>query len=98
MLSVAVCGAALYRFRSRGACKAKSRVPVGRAPVIRKRKNIHIDRDKLDAARTALGALTETATIDAALDFVVFRTNVFSALERVAVDGGFAPARRLVER
>ena len=65
-----------------------------RAPVVRKRKNILVDQRKLDAAKTALGALTETATIDAALDLVVFRTEVFSALDRVVVDGRFAPAGR----
>ena len=70
---------------------AKSRLP---APAVRKRKNILVDQCNLDAAKTALGALTETATIDAALDLVVFRTEVFSALDRVAADGGFAPVGR----
>ena len=73
---------------------AKPRLPARRAPVERKRKNILVDQRKLDAAKSALGALTETATIDAALDLVVFRTEVFSALDRVAADGGFAPAGR----
>ena len=73
---------------------AKSRLPARRAPVERKRKNILVDQRKLDAAKKALGASTETATIDAALDLVVFRTEVFSALDRVAADGGFAPAGR----
>ena len=68
--------------------------PARSAPVVRKRKNIVVDQRKLDAAKAALGALTETATIDAALDLVVFRTEVFSALDRVAADGGFAPAGR----
>ena len=70
---------------------AKPRRP---APVVRKRKNILVDQRKLDAAKTALGALTETATIDAALDLVVFRTEVVSALDRVAADGGFAATGR----
>lgn len=73
---------------------AKSRLPARRAPVERKRKNILVDQRKLDAAKSALGALTETATIDAALDLVVFRTEVFSALDRVAADGGFGSAGR----
>ena len=73
---------------------ANRRLPVLRASVERKRKNIVVDQRKLDAAKTALGALTETATIDAALDLVVFRTEVFTALDRVAADGGFAPAGR----
>jgi len=57
-------------------------------------QHLLVDQRKLDAAKTALGALTETATIDADLDFVVFRTEVFGALDRVAADGGFAPAGR----
>ncbi len=73
---------------------AKSRLPPRRAPVERKRKNILVDQRKLDAAKTALGALTETATIDAALDLVVFRTEVFDALDRVAAADGFAPNGR----
>ena len=73
---------------------AKSRLPARREPVVRKRKNILVDQCKLDAAKSALGALTETATIDAALDLVVFRTEVFRALDRIAADGGFAPASR----
>lgn len=73
---------------------AKSRLPARREPVVRKRKNILVDQCKLDAAKSALGALTETATIDAALDLVVFRTGVFRALDRIAADGGFAPASR----
>ena len=73
---------------------ANRRLPALRAPVERKRKNIVVDQRKLDTARAALGALTETATIDAALDLVVFRTEVFTALDRVAAGGGFAPVGR----
>jgi cob(I)alamin adenosyltransferase len=65
-----------------------------RAPIVRKRKNIVVVQGKLDAAKSALGTSTETATIDAALDLVVFRSEVFSALDRVAADGGFAPPGR----
>ena len=72
----------------------KSQRPARRTPVVRKRKNILVDQRKLDAAKSALGALTETATIDAALDLVVFRTEVFRALDRLASDDAFAPARR----
>lgn len=61
---------------------AKSKAPV------RRRKNILVDQRKLHAAKSAPGALTETAAIDAALDLVVFRAEVFSALDRVATDGG----------
>lgn len=63
-------------------------------PAARKRKNILVDQRKLDAAKIALGAPTETATIDAALYLVVFRSEVFDALDRVAADGGFARAGR----
>ncbi len=55
--------------------------------------DVELDR-RITAAKAALGALTETATIDAALDLVVFRTDVFSALDRAAAEGGFAPASR----
>jgi hypothetical protein len=72
---------------------AKRRLPA-RGSVVRKRKNILVDQRKLDAAKTALGAPSETATIDAALDLVVFRTEVFSALDRIAADGGFLPSGR----
>jgi hypothetical protein len=59
-----------------------------------KRKNMLIDQDKLDTARAVLGALTETETVDAAFDLVVFRTEVFGALDHVAAAGGIAaPAR-----
>ena len=71
--------------------KARTAVRSGKS---RKRKNMLIDQRKLDAARAALGALTETETVDAALDLVVFRTEVFGALDRVAAAWGNAPAGR----
>ena len=46
-----------------------------------KRKNMLIDQRKLTAAKQALGTDTETATVDAALDLVVFRAEVFSGLD-----------------
>jgi len=72
----------------------KARLSSGRLPVARARKNILIDQGKLDAAKRALGAATETATIDAALDLVVFRSEVFAALDRVVATGGLAPVAR----
>ena len=72
---------------------AKSR-SAHRVRPTRKRKNILIDQDKLDAAKAALGALTETETIDTALDLVVFRTEVFDALDHVAAAGGIAAPGR----
>ena len=38
-----------------------------------RRKNMLMDQRKLDAAKVALGAPSERAAVDAALDFVVFR-------------------------
>jgi len=73
---------------------AKAHPPAPRAAATRKRKNVLIDQSKLDAAKAALGLSTETATIDAALDLVVFRAEVFDALDRVTAAGGIAaPAR-----
>ncbi|MBA3560228.1 MAG: hypothetical protein H0W30_16685 [Gemmatimonadaceae bacterium] len=64
-----------------------------------KRKNMLMDQRKLDAAKAALGADTETAAVDAALDLVVFRTEVFRALDQLVAVGGLAtiePIRRAV--
>lgn len=58
-------------------------------PVLR-RKNMLMDQRKLDAARRALGADTETAAVDAALDLVVFRTEVFDGLDLLVAAGGLA--------
>lgn len=62
-----------------------------------KRKNMLMDQRKLDAARAALGAASETATVDAALDLVVFRAEVFRGLDALAAVGGLLsvePIRR----
>lgn len=60
-----------------------------------RRKNMLIDQRKLDAAKTALGVETETAAVDAALDLVVFRAEVFRGLDALAAAGGLdAPPRR----
>lgn len=60
-----------------------------------RRKNILIDQRKLDAAKAALGAETETAAVDAALDLVVFRAEVFRGLDALVAVGGLdAPTRR----
>lgn len=64
---------------------------------VMKRKNMLMDQRKLNAAKAALGAETETAAVDAALDLVVFRTEVFRGLEQLAAAGGLAsvePIRR----
>lgn len=57
------------------------------APEMR-RKNMLIDQRKLDAAKAALGADTETAAVDAALDLVVFRAEVFRGLDALVAAGG----------
>ncbi len=49
-----------------------------------RRKNMRLDQRKLDSARKALGAETETETIERALDLVVFRREVLKGLRRFA--------------
>ena len=64
---------------------------------VMKRKNMLMDQRKLTAAKAALGVETETAAVDAALDLVVFRTEVFRGLDELAAAGGVAsiePIRR----
>jgi len=64
-----------------------------------KRKNMLMDQRKLDAAKAALGTDTETAAVDAALDLVVFRTEVFRGLDQLVAAGGLVsiePIRRAV--
>ncbi len=58
-----------------------------------KRKNMLMDQRKLDAAKVALGAPSETAAVDAALDLVVFRTEVFRGLDQLAAAGGLSTGR-----
>lgn len=64
-----------------------------------RRKNMLMDQRKLTAAKAALGAPTETAAVDAALDLVVFRAEVFRGLDTLAAVGGLGtvgPLRRIV--
>lgn len=56
-----------------------------------KRKNMLLDQRALDAAKIALGATTETAAVNAALDLVVFRSEVFGALDQLAAMKAFGP-------
>lgn len=70
---------------------------VTRTRRVLKRKNMLMDQRKLDAAKAALGADSETATVDAALDLVVFRAEVFKGLDALVAAGGLAsiePIRR----
>ena len=64
---------------------------------VMKRKNMLMDQRKLDLAKATLGADTETAAVDAALDLVVFRAEVFHGLDQLVAAGGLAtiePVRR----
>jgi hypothetical protein len=63
-----------------------------------KRKNMIMDQRKLDLAKTSLGAATETAAVDAALDLVVFRAEVLHGLDALVAAGGLTtiePGRRV---
>ena len=53
-----------------------------------KRKNYYLDERKIRRAKAILGAKTETEAIDAALDLVVFRSEILTSLEKVAGKGG----------
>ncbi|HUG41742.1 MAG TPA: hypothetical protein VMM12_14735 [Longimicrobiales bacterium] len=61
-----------------------------------RRKNLRLTQSKIDEAREALGTKTETETIEAALDLVVFRKELVegiramrgAALEDVFGTGG----------
>jgi len=53
-----------------------------------KRKNIIIDQRKLDLAKLELGTKTETATIDAALDMIIFKADIIEAFEKLSEIGG----------
>lgn len=63
-----------------------SRVRRGRPGWVR--KNVVMDQRKLDVARRALGANTETEAIDQALDFVAFREELEKGFTAVRDSGG----------
>ena len=52
------------------------------------RKNVVMDQRKLDFARTALGAETETEAIDRALDLVAFGEELAKGFATVRRSGG----------
>lgn len=67
---------------------ARSKVtPRPKVPDMR-RKNMVIDQRKLDQARRVLGVATDTAAVDAALDLVTFRAEVFDGLDHLAAEWG----------
>jgi hypothetical protein len=47
------------------------------------RKNMDMDVHKLELAREILGARTDTEAVDRALDYVIFQSDVLSAVERL---------------
>jgi hypothetical protein len=59
-----------------------------------------MDVHKLAEARRILGARTETETVDRALDYVLFQSEEFAALDRLAKAGGVTDvyARRARKR
>jgi hypothetical protein len=53
-----------------------------------KRKNYFLDERKIRRVRAILRKKTETEAIDAALDLVMFKTEILKSLEKVAGKGG----------
>lgn len=66
---------------------ARTRAGAKRTPKIR-RKNINIDQAKLDKVKVALGARTETETIDQALSLVLLRGELVEGVRRIAGSSG----------
>jgi len=62
----------------------------GKKPSQRIRKNIDIDATKLAAARRILGAPNDTATVDQALDDVIFVHELTAAMDALSAAGGLA--------
>jgi Arc/MetJ family transcription regulator len=69
------------------------------------RKNIDIDAAKLAAARRILGAPTDTATVDQALDDIIFVHELQSAMDQLTAAGPLGEpgrhagrARRVAQR
>lgn len=57
------------------------------------RKHLVVDQRKLDAARKALGTVTDSATIDAALEAVVLQAEIDTALDKAAAANAFGASR-----
>lgn len=53
-----------------------------------KRKNYYLDDVKIQRVKRILGARTETAAINTALDLVVFREDILKSIRKVAGKGG----------
>ncbi len=54
----------------------------------RKRENMLMAQRKPERARVILGGASETDTVDAALDLVVFRGEVLTGIDRLVAVGG----------
>jgi hypothetical protein len=57
------------------------------AAIALRHKHVQLDQRKLDRARRALGARTETETLDRALDLVVMEAEIDRALRAVRGKG-----------
>jgi hypothetical protein len=57
------------------------------------RKNFRLNQARLDAAREALGARTETEAIETALDLILFRKELVDGVDAL-VGTSFAPFDR----
>lgn len=53
------------------------------------RKSLRIDQAKLDRAKEILGTETDTETVNAALDVLAFRKEVFDGVREIAGTNGF---------
>ena len=56
--------------------------------VVRVRKNMDMDADKLAAVKEILGAATETEAVERAFDEIIFEHKVSAGLDRLADTGG----------
>lgn len=80
------------KFRLAPTGSRRHRARQARTSGTRARKNMVIDQRKLDRARRILGAPTETAAVDLALDLVAFRGEVLAGIDRLLAVGGLDDA------
>ena len=74
-------GAAARRTTRRGTARTHySVLEGGRAGETPRKKNLRLHQSKIDEARMILGTSTETETIEAALDLVVFRNELLQGV------------------
>lgn len=58
------------------------------------RRNVQLNQDKRGAAKAARGAISRSSAVDATLELIDFRTEVFQGLDALAKAGGFEPAKQ----